>query len=72
MPATLTIKLPVKMKSELDSIAKKTHLRRNDIVIDALGKSIARLQFQSIREQLIPEAQSKGIYTDEDIFKLVS
>ncbi len=72
MPATLTIKLPVKMKSELDSIARKTHLRKNDIVIDAIGKSIARLQFQSIREQLIPEAQSKGIYTDDDIFKLVS
>lgn len=60
------------MKSELDSIARKTHLRKNDIVIDAIGKSIARLQFQSIREQLIPEAQSKGIYTDDDIFKLVS
>jgi predicted transcriptional regulator len=72
MLATLTIKLPTKMKSELNQIAKKTHLRKSDIVRDAVGRSIARLQFQSIREQLIPEAQSKGIYTDEDIFKLVS
>ena len=60
------------MKSELNQIAKKTHLRKSDIVRAAVGRSIARLQFQSIREQLIPEAQSKGIYTDEDIFKLVS
>jgi len=72
MSATLTVKIPEKMKSELDSIAKKTHLRKSDIVRDAVEKSIARLQFQSIREQLIPEAQSKGINTDEDIFNLVS
>ncbi len=37
MLATLTIKLPYKMKSELNQIAKKTHLRKSDIVRDAVG-----------------------------------
>ncbi len=69
---TLTISLPEKMKSELDTLARKNHLRKSDIVRSALGRFMARRQFQAIREELVAEAQKKGIYTDEDIFKRVS
>ncbi len=60
------------MRSELNRMARKNHLRKSDIVRSALSRFMARQQFQAIREELVAEAQNKGIYTDEDIFKLVS
>ncbi|OGJ87237.1 MAG: hypothetical protein A2268_06830 [Candidatus Raymondbacteria bacterium RifOxyA12_full_50_37] len=72
MSATLTITLPPRMKADLDKMARKTHLRKGDLVRGAIGRLVARQQFQAIREELAAEAQQKGIYTDEDIFKMVS
>jgi predicted transcriptional regulator len=72
MSTTLTITLPPKMKTELDRIAKRENLKKSDIVRSALGRYMARQEFWAIREALVPEAQKKGIYSDEDVFKLMS
>jgi predicted transcriptional regulator len=69
---TLTISLSEKMKSEIGKIARKNRLRKSAVVRSAIGRLIARQQFQTIREELVREAQKKGVYTDEEIFKLVS
>lgn len=72
MNSTISVSIPKKMQAQLDKIAKREHLKKADIVRNALGRYIARQEFWAIREALVPEAQKKGIYTDEDVFKLVS
>jgi predicted transcriptional regulator len=72
MNSTITVTLPQKMKVQLDKIAKREHLKKTDIVRSALGRYIARQEFWAIRDTLVPEAQKKGIFTDEDVFKLIS
>jgi predicted transcriptional regulator len=72
MSSTLTITLPGKMSARLSLIAKRENLKKADIVRSALNRYIARQEFWAIRESLVPEARKKGIYTDEDVFKLIS
>jgi len=56
----------------LDRFSKREHLDRSNIVQQALRQFLAREEFRSIRRLMVPKAQSKGIYTDEDVFKKVS
>ena len=72
MSSTLTITLPGKMSTRLNQLAKRENLKKADIVRSALNRYIARQEFWTIREALVPEARKKGIYTDEDVFKLIS
>jgi len=60
------------MRKELDALAKRTGKTRTQVVREALRRQIALERFRALREQLIPQAQARGIYTDEDVFKLVS
>lgn len=70
--AKITVKVPYKIKRRLDSLAQKTHLRKSDIVASALDRYLAVKEFGAIRQELIPEAQKRGLYTDEDVFKAIS
>jgi hypothetical protein len=60
------------MKVQIDKIAKRENIKKTDIVRGALNRYVACIDLKAIREVLVPEAQKKGIYTDEDVFKLVS
>ena len=72
MNATIRVSIPRKLKIEIDRVAKRENLRQCDIVRSALNRFVASQEFWAIREALVPEAKKKGIYTDEDVFKLVS
>jgi len=72
MSSTITITLPDKMKKKLDVFAKKEHLKKSDVVRSALNRFLAQQEFKSIRDDLIPEAQKRGFFTDEDVFKVIS
>ena len=72
MRMTMTISLPVGTKKKLDSYIAKEHVNRSDVVREALRQYFAREEFQRLRGILIPEAQSLGLYKDEDIFEKVS
>jgi len=60
------------MKSRIDRIARRGHLRKADIIRGALDRYMARMELHDIRESLLPEARQKGIFSDEDVFKRVS
>ena len=70
--ATITVTIPRKMKVQIERIAKRENIKKADIVRGALNRYVARMELDAIREVLVPEAQKKGIFTDEDVFKLVS
>lgn len=72
MRETITISIPKSIKQRLDGIIKKEHLNRSDIVREALRQYFARQEFYRLRQLMVPEAENRGIYTDEDVFRSVS
>ncbi len=72
MRETITISIPKSIKQKLDRITKEEHLNRSDIVREALRQYFTRQEFRRLRQLMIPEAERRGFYTDEDVFNKVS
>ncbi len=49
----------------------KQGMTKSEIINDALRRYLAEKSFQAIRESLIPYAQAKGLYTDEDVLRFL-
>ena len=72
MSTTLTVRLDEKLAETLDHVAKRTNRTRSDVARDALRRQLAIAMLDEIREELVPLAEEKGIYTDEDVFREIS
>jgi metal-responsive CopG/Arc/MetJ family transcriptional regulator len=72
MKDTINISLPGVLKRKLDKLTKQEQLNRSDVVRDALREYFARREFQRLRSALLLEAEKRGIYADEDVFRQVS
>lgn len=72
MSDTLTVSLPRAVSKELDALVKRTGKTRSQVVGEAVRRQLSLERFRSLRERLVPKAQARGFYTDEDVFKLVS
>lgn len=46
-------------------------MTKTEIINEALRRFLLEREFQSVREKLIPYAQAKGIYTDEDVERVL-
>jgi predicted transcriptional regulator len=56
----------------LDKVCRETGRSRSDVVRDALRRQLTLQLFEEARRNAIPFAEAQGIFTDEDVFKLVS
>lgn len=72
MRESVTISMPAWLKERLDQAVEKEHVSRSDIVREALKQYLAQQDFRRIRQRMIPLAEAKGIFTDEDVFGEVS
>lgn len=72
MRDTITISLPKELRKALDRVTKERGVSRSDVVRESLRRTLFLSEFEALRAELIPLAQKQGIYTDEDVFKLVS
>ncbi|MBC7229807.1 MAG: ribbon-helix-helix protein, CopG family [Actinobacteria bacterium] len=72
MRESVTISLPADLKKKLDQATKRGHVNRSDIVRDALRQYFALQDFRTIRNKAVAEAEARGIFTDEDVFKEIS
>jgi metal-responsive CopG/Arc/MetJ family transcriptional regulator len=72
MRETITISIPKSIKQKLDGMIKREHLNRSDIIREALRQYFVRQEFRRLRRLMVPEAEKRGIYTDEDVFRRVS
>jgi metal-responsive CopG/Arc/MetJ family transcriptional regulator len=60
-------------KSSMKSRSQKAKGRsRSAVVSDALKKYLALREIAELRQKMIPKARAQGIYSDEDVFALVS
>lgn len=72
MSNIVSIRLPEDLRKELNNISKSESRPVSDLIRDSLKKYIAVYRFKKIREVVLPFAESQGILTDEDVFKIVS
>jgi Arc/MetJ-type ribon-helix-helix transcriptional regulator len=72
MRETLTVSLPGDMRREVVRAAKKQRLTASEYVRGAVQRMLWLDAFDESRRILIPKARAQGIYTDEDVFEMVS
>ncbi len=72
MSNTITIRLDDKLANKLDHVAKHTGRTKSDVIRDALRRQLAIAILDEVREELVPLAEKKGIFTDEDVFRELS
>ena len=72
MRDTITISLPGELKKRLDGLVRSNQMNRSDVVREALRQYIHKEEFRQLRRAMIPHAESRGVYTDDDVFGRVS
>jgi predicted transcriptional regulator len=69
---TLTIRLPDRLRRQLEKLSRERGRAAGEIVRDSLRRYLAVERFRSRREQALPFAEAQGLLTDDDIFDVVS
>jgi hypothetical protein len=72
MRATLTISLPPVLRRELGRAAKRRGMTESEFVRRSVQQQVWADAFDAARRLLLPKARARGIYTDDDVFKVVS
>jgi len=72
MRATLTISLPPVLRRNVSRAAKNRHMSESEFVRNAVQRQLWMEAFEKTRRKAVPQARAAGIYTDEDVFKLIS
>lgn len=72
MRETLTISLPEDMRRKINRAAKEEGISQSEFVRIAVKNALFRRALRTARAGLVPLARRKGIYTDEDVFRLIS
>jgi hypothetical protein len=72
MDEVLTIRVPKGMRRKIEKRARAENLTVSQYVRRALESEQLVGAFEAARAELLPLARARGIYTDEDVFKIVS
>ncbi len=72
MEEVLTIRLPRGTRRRLERRAKAQKISVSQLVRRALDQDEFLTNLASARAELRPQARAQGIYTDEDVFAIVS
>jgi len=70
--SSLTIRIPAKLRRELDKLGRARQQPVSDLVRDSLRRYLAVERFRSLRAKTLPLAAAQGLLTDEDLFRAVS
>jgi Arc/MetJ-type ribon-helix-helix transcriptional regulator len=72
MRATLTISLPPALRRDVSRAAKRRRMSESEFVRTAVQRQLWTEAFEETRRQVVPRARAAGLYTDDDVFKVVS
>lgn len=72
MEEVLTIRVPKGTRRRLERRARAESLTLSQYVRRALDTEVLLGALDAARADLLPIARAKGIYTDEDVFTIVS
>lgn len=72
MEEVLTIRVPRGTRRRLERRAKAEHLTLSQLVRRALENEEIATSLRAARAELVQKARTRGVYTDEDVFAIVS
>lgn len=72
MTETLTIRLPRGLKKQLEAESRAKKVPVSDLAREALQRHAILWRFEEVRRKMVPRAEAKGIFTDEDVFEALS
>lgn len=72
MEEILTIRVPKGTRRRLEQRARAEKLTLSQYIRRALDTEALLGSLEAARADLVPIARAKGLYTDEDVFKIVS
>lgn len=72
MRETLTVSLPERTKRLVERAASESGMTTSEYVRLAIFHELWRDAARDSRRVAVPPARSKGVYTDEDVFRLIS
>jgi len=72
MSQTLAIRIPDKLREELQEISRAEGKPISDLVRESLRRYIAIYRFRRLRNMVIPFAEAESIHADGDVYKQVS
>jgi predicted transcriptional regulator len=72
MREALTVSLPEKTKSLVERLARAEGLTTSEYVRRAIFRQIWQDAAAESQRLALPEARKRGIFTDEDVFRLIS
>ena len=72
MPEKITITVPDNIVPDLKRLAREKGCSEEEMLLDAMKRSVVILRLDRLRAEMVPRAQKMGIYTDQDVFDLVS
>lgn len=71
MRESISISLPEDVKAELDRFTNSQGITRSDAVREAIADYLFAHKLRALRARLMPYAEAKGIFTDEDVFRRI-
>ena len=66
------VSLPTELKDALDAVAAEEGTSRSDVIRASLKDYLFVRQFRALRRRMLPNAQTKGMHTDQDVFDRMS
>jgi hypothetical protein len=72
MRSTLTFSLPAPLRQSLAQAAKALGITESEFVRRAVQQQLWEEAFEASRRTLVPKARALGLYSDEDVFKVIS
>ena len=69
---TPTIRFDPRLEMALERIARSTGRTKSEIARAAIERQVAVARFRELRRKTLPFAESQGLVTDEDVFRLLS
>lgn len=72
MEEVLTIRVPKGTRRKLEKRARAENLSVSQYVRRALEAEQLAGALEAVRADIVPRARAKGLYTDDDIFNIVS
>ena len=72
MRTTLTISLPPTLRRDVSRAARLQRVSESEFIRRAVQRQLWADAFEETRRRLVPKARAQRIYTDEDVFKIVS
>lgn len=66
-----SVQLRPKIAKMVATLMNREGMTKTEIINEALRRFLLEREFQGVREKLIPYAQAKGIYTEEDVNRVL-